>query len=47
MHMLKEKRLVVLITANQFKALKAEHKATGASVGEIVRRAIEEYLKKK
>ncbi len=45
--MLKDKRLVVLITANQLKALKTEQKATGAAVGEIVRRAIEEYLKKK
>ena len=45
--MLKDKRLVVLITANQQRALKAKQKATGAPVGEIVRRAIKEYLKKK
>ena len=45
--MVKDKRLVVLITASQLKALKAKQKATGASVGEIVRRAITEYLKKK
>jgi hypothetical protein len=43
--MLKDKRLIVLITANQLRALKAKQKATGASVGEIVRRAIEQYLK--
>lgn len=47
MYMLKDKRLVVLITADQMKALKAKQKATGATVGEIVRRAIEDYLKRK
>jgi hypothetical protein len=46
MYMLKDKRLVVLVTADQLKALRAERKATGATVGEIVRRAIERYLKK-
>jgi hypothetical protein len=45
MFMLRDKRLVILITANHLKALKAKQKATGASVGEIVRRAIEQYLK--
>lgn len=48
MYMLnKTERLVVLITPDQLKALKREKKKTGATVGEIVRRAIEGYLKKK
>jgi hypothetical protein len=46
MFMLKDKRLVVLITADQLRALKAKQRVTGATVGEIVRRAIERYLKK-
>ena len=39
-------RLVVLTTKAQFDALKKLNKETGAPVGEIVRRAIEAYLKK-
>jgi hypothetical protein len=41
MHMLKDQRLVVLVTAAQLKSLKAEQAKTGASVAEIVRRAID------
>lgn len=39
--MVKDKRLVILITGEQLKSLKVEQKRTGASVGEIVRRAID------
>ena len=41
MHMLKDQRLVILVTAAQMKSLKDENKRTGASLGEIVRRAID------
>ena len=44
--MSKNKRLVVLTDAAQMTALKTESKRTGAAVGEIVRRAIDKYLKK-
>ena len=33
--------MVILVTAAQIKSLKAEQAKTGASVGEIVRRAID------
>jgi hypothetical protein len=39
--MTKDKRLVILITEAQMKSLKEESKRTGASLGEIVRRAID------
>lgn len=44
---MKDKRLVVLVDAALMNALKAEQKSTGASVGEITRRALTAYLKKK
>lgn len=41
LHMVKNKRLVVLITAKQMKSLKDESRKHGASLGEIVRRALD------
>ncbi len=40
-------RLDLMVKPDQLKRLKALSAETGAPVGELVRRAIEEYLKRK
>ena len=42
-----DQRLIVLVRRSQLERLKAFAARTGAPLGEIVRRSIDEYLKRK
>jgi hypothetical protein len=44
---MKKTRILIQVDRNQLQALKGMQRLTGASVAEIVRRAISAYLKKR